>query len=631
MKKLKGSFGAKLVSCVLLCALVLVFIASFATMVYMEDWGAYTGSYKSAYSEAVYGTARSVAEVLANRAIYSSDSTTVYDSNVAITVKAGDETIFNSYNGEKYDWTATFTVYRPRWSGYTTAGDAEIAAEYQEPEIDEYQVTARLRSDMPYMDEVYNVRALFTLGYSLRYTAIAALFVSFILGVGLYVFLLSAAGHRKGREEICGGFIEKIPYDIFTALIIAGIILCGLIIGENFQVSVPLVAICIFVLLIAGLLFLWWSMSTAVRVKTHTLWRNTAIWKILRGGLGALGKGVRVLRELVREMPMMRRGYLITAAVLFADFIIFKMNDRDAEMLTFLWLVEKLALSVLAVYLLWCAVKLRDTTRAIANGDMNALVDTSRMRGELKAHGEDINNIRGGITKAVEERMRSERFRTELVTNVSHDIKTPLTSIINYVDLMEKEEPENEKMREYLEVIDRQSARLKKLIDDLMEASKASTGNLAVKLERCELGVLIDQTAGEYRERLGERGLELITQKPDAPVTVMADGRHMWRIFDNLMNNILKYAQSGTRVYLTLELEGSDAVLTFRNISRARLELSGDELTERFVRGDASRNSEGNGLGLSIAKSLAELQHGTLDIFVDGDLFKVVLRLHTTV
>lgn len=325
----------------------------------------------------------------------------------------------------------------------------------------------------------------------------------------------------------------------------------------------------------------------------------------------------------------MPRGLIFAAVLLFADFIVFKMFDRDAEMLTFLWFVEKLALTALVVYALWCAVKLRDAARAIANGDMSAAVDISHMRGELRAHGEDINNIRGGISRAVEERMRSERFRTELITNVSHDIKTPLTSIINYVDLMEKEEPENEKTREYLEVIDRQSARLKKLIDDLMEASKASTGNLAVRLERCELGVLINQTVGEYQERLSDRGLELVTAKPDETVTVMADGRHMWRIFDNLMNNILKYAQSGTRVYLTLEKEGGDAVLIFRNISRARLELSGEELTERFVRGDVSRNSEGNGLGLSIAKSLAELQHGMLDIFVDGDLFKVVLRLPT--
>lgn len=627
MKKLKGSFGAKLTACVLLCALVLAFIASFATMVYMEDWDAYTGSYQSAYSEAVYGTARSVAESLAQTSVDDPDGSTgvLYESNVAITVKDGDKIVFDSYNGEKCDWTESFTIQSFQWERHS----ADDGTEEKEWMLHEYQVTARLRSDMPYVDEVYNAKELFTLAYSFRYAAIAVLLGSFFLGVGLYAFLLSAAGHKNDREEVCGGFIEKIPYDLFTALIIAGISICVLVIGESIRISVVSIAINVLVLLAGGLMFLLWSMSTAVRVKLHTLWENTVIWKAFRWVLNLLGKCIRTLRELIKEASLMPRGLIIAAAVLVADFIVFKMFDRDAEMLTFLWLVEKLALAALAVYALWCAVKLRDAARAIANGDMSALVDTSHMRGELRAHGEDINNIRGGISKAVEERIRSERFRSELVTNVSHDIKTPLTSIINYVDLMEKEEPENEKMREYLEVIDRQSARLKKLIDDLMEASKASTGNLAVSLERCELGVLINQTVGEYQERLSDKGLELITVKPEEAVTVMADGRHMWRIFDNLMNNVLKYAQSGTRVYLTLEKEGGDAVLTFRNISRARLELSGEELTERFVRGDASRNSEGNGLGLSIAKSLAELQHGTLDIFVDGDLFKVVLRLHT--
>ena len=181
-------------------------------------------------------------------------------------------------------------------------------------------------------------------------------------------------------------------------------------------------------------------------------------------------------------------------------------------------------------------------------------------------------------------------------------------------------------MREYLEVLDRQSAKLKKLIDDLLEASKASSGSLSVNLTECELGILLDQMAGEYSEKLSAAGLELILTKPEESVKIMADGRHMWRIFDNLLNNICKYAQRGTRVYLDLTADALKAAVTFRNISATRLNISGDELTERFVRGDSSRNTEGSGLGLSIAQSLAQLQKGALDITVDGDLFKVVLR-----
>ena len=468
--------------------------------------------------------------------------------------------------------------------------------------------------------------SIFNTCYSLRYAAIAAAVISFVFGVLLYVFLLSAAGHRADSEEIRAGFPEKIPYDLFTALIIGGVGICVVIIDEVFGNGALQIMITVLAGLAAGLLFLWWSMSTAVRAKTGTLWKNTIIWRVLSWCLRALKGGGGAVRTLSSEIPLFARGVLIALAVLFVDFLLFMANRWDEDVLAFLWFVEKAILAVGAVYLLWCWVKLRNGAKAVAAGDMSAVVDTSRMVGGLKAHGEDINNIRFGLNRAVEERIKSERFRTELITNVSHDIKTPLTSIISYVDLMEKEEPENPKMREYLEVLDRQSARLKKLIDDLMEASKASTDNLPVNPERCELGVLLDQTAGEYQEKLEEKGLELITKKPDGPVNIMADGRHIWRIFDNLMNNVLKYAQSGTRVYLTLAEEDGSAVMTFRNISRLPLDLSGEELTERFVRGDRARNSEGSGLGLSIAKSLAEIQNGTLDVSVDGDLFKAILK-----
>jgi signal transduction histidine kinase len=267
--------------------------------------------------------------------------------------------------------------------------------------------------------------------------------------------------------------------------------------------------------------------------------------------------------------------------------------------------------------------------KEISGGNMDYHVDTAKMPQPMKEHGEQLNSITEGLNKAVNERMKSERFRTELITNVSHDIKTPLTSIINYVDLLEKENISEEKAREYIEVLSRQSAKLKKLIEDLMEASKASTGNLAVNLERCELNVLMDQCTGEYAEKLKAANLELLVTKPDEPITVMADGRHMWRIFDNLLGNICKYAMPGTRVYLNLERQSAQAVVTLRNISASRLNLGEDELLERFVRGDSSRNTEGSGLGLSIANSLVRLQNGTMDLTVDGDLFKVTLKFNT--
>ena len=224
------------------------------------------------------------------------------------------------------------------------------------------------------------------------------------------------------------------------------------------------------------------------------------------------------------------------------------------------------------------------------------------------------------------ERLKSERFKTELITNVSHDIKTPLTSIINYSDLIGKEEPGSEKIAEYADVLKRQSEKLKRLLEDLIEASKASTGNLDVHLTPCDAAVLVTQAEGEYQEKLDAAGLTLIARKPEDPLYILADGRRLWRVFDNLRNNVCKYSQPGTRVYLTLEKQGSDAVFTFRNTSREELNVTPEELMERFVRGDSSRSTEGSGLGLSIARSFTELQNGTMELDIDGDLFKVILR-----
>ena len=269
--------------------------------------------------------------------------------------------------------------------------------------------------------------------------------------------------------------------------------------------------------------------------------------------------------------------------------------------------------------------RIKKGTEEIAKGNLYKKINTKYMFLDMKDHAENINNINDGIAKAVEERMKSERFKTELITNVSHDIKTPLTSIINYVDLLEKEDIENETAKEYVSVLSRQSARLKKLIDDLLEASKASTGNISVNLTQLELGILLSQALGEYDEKFSNSNLQVVLNNTDEQLLVMADNRHIWRVFDNILNNIAKYAQPNTRVYIDAKRNGKMAEISFRNISKDPLNISGDELMERFVRGDSSRNTEGSGLGLSIAKSLIEVQNGNLDIKIDGDLFKVRL------
>ena len=246
---------------------------------------------------------------------------------------------------------------------------------------------------------------------------------------------------------------------------------------------------------------------------------------------------------------------------------------------------------------------------------------------DLRLQAEDLNNISAGLSAAVDERMKSERFKAELITNVSHDLKTPLTSIINYVNLLKSTEQTDPKAVEYIEVLDRKSQRLKKLTEDLVEASKASTGVLSVVREKIGMGQLIDQALGEWEEKLNDRKLTLVSTLPEGECWVYADGRHLWRVIDNLLSNCAKYAMEGTRVYLDLERGKGQVSLSVKNISRDPLNVPAERLMERFVRGEESRSTEGSGLGLSIARSLTELQGGAFDLAVDGDLFKAIVTL----
>ena len=277
------------------------------------------------------------------------------------------------------------------------------------------------------------------------------------------------------------------------------------------------------------------------------------------------------------------------------------------------------------VYVILAMKELRAGGDQLAAGNLDYKVPTDRLYGEFRRHGENLNNLRQGIQHAVEEQMKSERMKTELITNVSHDIKTPLTSIVSYVDLLKKEPMPTDQAKEYLDVLDRQAARLKKLIEDLVEASKASTGNLTVHFQPTDVNVLLSQSSGEYQERLAARDLSLVLTPAEEAPWISADGQLLWRVFENLLSNAQKYAMPGTRVYLSCQATEAEVAVTFRNISATPLNISAEELMDRFVRGDAARSTEGSGLGLSIARDLTQLQHGRFDLTIDGDLFKVVL------
>lgn len=480
--------------------------------------------------------------------------------------------------------------------------------------------------------QVNSMLRLFSFCYGHRTDFVWIFCVSSVIALLCFVFLMAAAGHKKDREGIQAGFTERVPFDLLSALFFIPVVICvGMGVEVSYANSVLLQMVGYGLAIAVGVsLCLWWCMSFAVRLKMHTVLKSCLCFRVLAWCWRLIKRLWAFVGEVLRGMRLLPKAALVIGGILLVEFFWLCAFQYDLGVTLFGWVVERLVLVALTLYVLLCMKRLLQAGKEISEGNLDYHVDTARMRGPLKEHGEQLNRITDGMTKAVDERMKSERFRTELITNVSHDIKTPLTSIINYVDLLEKEEIDNDRAREYLEVLSRQSARLKKLIDDLMEASKASTGNVAVNWERCQLNVLLDQCAGEYAEKLKSANLELVLTKPEEPVTIQADGRHMWRVFDNLLSNICKYAMAGTRVYLNLEQVRGMAVVTFRNISDSQLNISGDELMERFVRGDRSRNTEGSGLGLSIARSLVQLQKGQMNLTVDGDLFKVVLKFDIT-
>ncbi len=347
--------------------------------------------------------------------------------------------------------------------------------------------------------------------------------------------------------------------------------------------------------------------------------------------VAAVGRGIcaaiRHLAELFRNLNVIwKLCGIITVLTLALEWLAMG-AAYDSGVLMCLVLLDLLVFLAVGFFALQLD-RLKKGGERLAEGDLDYKIPTDHMYWDLQQHAKNLNAISDGMAVAVEERLKSERMKYELLTNVSHDIKTPLTSIINYVDLLRGEPIEGEHAQEYIEVLERQSAKLKKLITDLIEVSKATTGNITVHAERTHAGELLRQCVGEYSERFAAQNLEFILAVPDDEPSIYADGRLLWRIFDNLLGNIVKYALPGTRVYIDLECRENKVVISLKNISRERLSISSDELMERFVRGDASRATEGSGLGLSIARSLTELMHGQFGLMVDGDLFKIILNFN---
>ena len=506
-----------------------------------------------------------------------------------------------------------------------------------------YTITICVKENLVKKDVFYYVGELFDAIAGKQILFFIYTILSLVVAVALLVFLMCSAGHKADVEGIHLSKFDKFPIDILLAIwvgltwwLIYGIAMffdttLYELVTYNYDPTlwsiVPFLAILlVLAVVLDAILLAILLMTSAARFKTETYIKSSLIYivlsfafrilkkvivftfKVLKKGSGTIlrfcKRTLHLIWSFLRSIPLVWKTVVTVIAFMFIEFIILALDW--GEWWPTAWIFNGiLCAGIIAVAILLKRIK--KGTEEIAKGNLYKKINTKYMFLDIKDHAININNINDGIAKAVEERMKSERFKTELITNVSHDIKTPLTSIINYVDLLEKEEIENETAKEYIGVLSRQSARLKKLIEDLLEASKASTGNVNVNLTQLELGILLSQTLGEYDEKFSKSNLQVVLNKTDDLLLVMADNRHIWRVFDNILNNISKYAQPNTRVYIDAKRNGKMAEISFRNISKDPLNISGDELMERFVRGDSSRNTEGSGLGLSIAKSLTEV------------------------
>ena len=394
---------------------------------------------------------------------------------------------------------------------------------------------------------------------------------------------------------------------------------CGFLIAltsENLTLILSGIAIGAVIVYISFVFFL----ETIIkRIKSKTLFRNTITYRILRWIKS-------LITSMTRNANMTVKLILIFIAFGILNIIGFGLSINN-EPIGFFILIAIWVYAFAKMHQ-WLVryIEIKNAINEIYIGNTEVHLDEKRYKGSLNSMAIQVNDIAGGLSNAIQEKLKSERLKTELITNVSHDIKTPLTSIINYVDLLKKEKMPNEQAEEYLNILDNKSQRLKRLTEDLVEASKASSGNIKLNIEKLNVNELLKQVSGEFEDKFKSRNLEEVMSLPEKNVYINADSRYMYRILENMYSNISKYAMDNTRVYIDVIPNNNRITIQMKNISKEKLNISTEELMQRFVRGDSARNTEGSGLGLSIATSLTTLQGGTFNIYLDGDLYKVIIE-----
>ncbi len=477
------------------------------------------------------------------------------------------------------------------------------------------KVLLAVHTGYPISDSLQESYQAFTRREPVLFVSAAAGLISLVLLLVLFALCVTGTGRKEpGGETALTGF-DRVPTEIAFGLTLIAALTWYLMFASLrgvwssrtsfFLPWIILVVMGEYWIILSGFL------SFVRRMRARTLWTNSVCYVVVLGCKRVYGARRGSTRLVI--------GY---AAFFILNVVFLRFFGSPGIVMA---LVMDMAVLLFLMRDVVGKQSVREGLNQISKGHLDYRIDTKVLTGESLQMAEAVNEMGDGLQDAIDSMLKNERLKAELITNVSHDIKTPLTSIINYVDLLKREPLPEGRAREYLNVLEQKSQRLKQLMEDLIEASKINSGNIELNMEPLTLQQMLLQAYGEFDERLAERSLETVLQLEKEPVWIMADGRQLWRVFENLLSNIVKYAMTGTRVFLELKKEDTLAQVTFKNISASKLAVGADELLERFVRGDQSRNTEGSGLGLSIAKSLTELMDGTFEVYLDGDYFRVTL------
>lgn len=544
-------------------------------------------------------------------------------------------------NIKKMKKLGKYVVVRPKLSEFESNLTNEDALtwrddiKYSGPQTEDFVFVSAVDTSYPIQDSFYAENQLFE-KYASSGTVIAVLgMIAFGMLIVCLVWLTIVAGRSNRDDELHLNWFDAWKTEVAATVVIVlwliPVLLSGSILSltdlfmdlnndlatlygyYNYVMnSIPYVIGGGILAAYTCLMFLVGYLSLVRRLKAGTMWKNSVLHMIVQFvhqvsiNIGSVWKVVIIFGGL----------FLIHGAAQISGHSVLFVILLPIDIVAFVYLVYKTI----------GKKKIKQGISQIAHGEIDYKIDTTGLSGEQKEVAELVNVIGTGLNKAVEKSVKNERLKTDLITNVSHDIKTPLTSIINYVELLKQENFEDPKIRRYIEVLEQKSQRLKTLTEDVVEASKVSSGNISLDMMNLNLVEMIQQTSGEFQEKFAARNLEEVLNLPEEEAMICVDGRRTWRVLENIYNNAAKYAMEGSRIYADLTVLEDQVLFTLKNVSAYPLNISADELTERFIRGDISRSTEGSGLGLSIAKTLTEMQKGQFELYLDGDLFKVTIR-----